>query len=169
MNSGSVHGIDTDLLEDIVSDVVTSSGFSLVEWTLGGTPKRSILRVYVYRSEGVALEDCERVSRELGSVLDEKDLFPGSYVLEVSSPGAERALRGKEEYEIFRGREAKLEVTDEDGRARTIIGRLGPLADDAITLEVGSSGEVTVPFVRIRKARLYIDWERVAKGKPDEF
>jgi ribosome maturation factor RimP len=169
MNSGSAHGIDTDLLEEIVNDVVTLSGFSLVEWTLSGTPNRAILRVFVYRSEGVALEDCERVSRELGQVLDEKDLFPGSYVLEVSSPGAERALRGKDEYEIFRGRDVKLEMTGEDGKARTIIGRLGPLEGDVITLEVGNDGEISIPLARIRKARLYIDWERVSKAKADEF
>jgi ribosome maturation factor RimP len=158
-----------DLLGETVDEVVTLSGFSLVEMALGGTPRRSILRVYIYRREGVGVGDCKRVSRELGVVLDEKNLFPGSYVLEVSSPGAERSLRGEQEYQIFRGRKVKLEVADENGGTRTVIGSLGELEGDVIKLEMGDGGEVSIPLSRIRKARLYIDWERVSKGKTDEF
>lgn len=169
MDSGYEPSIDAAELEEIVEDVISSSGFSLVEMTLGGTPNRAVLRVYIYRPEGVGVDDCKRVSMELGAVLDEKELFPSSYVLEVSSPGAERSFRAKQEYEIFRGRQAKLEVDDEGGGSRSLIGTIGELEGDNVRLEVPGGEEILIPLSRIRKARLYVDWEQVSKGKFDAF
>ena len=97
------------LLEETVDDIVTTSGFSLVDMKISTTRKRSVVRVYMYRPEGVGLDDCARVSRELGEAIDKLKIFPTRYSIEVSSPGAERVLRNREEFDIFTGRMVKVE------------------------------------------------------------
>jgi ribosome maturation factor RimP len=163
------NSVDLDLLQEIVDDVVTTCGFSLVDLKLGGTPNRYIVRIHIYRREGVGVEDCATVSRELATVLEEKNLFTSKYTLEVSSPGADRILESKEEFELFIGREVKLDVADEADGSHSIIGRIAGLSDSELKLEVEDKGEVTVPLESIRKARLYVNWNRVSKRSLDEF
>ncbi|MFQ6104882.1 MAG: ribosome maturation factor RimP [Candidatus Glassbacteria bacterium] len=161
--------IDLEVLEEIVDDIVTTSGFDLVEMKLVGTPRRFILKVYIHNRQGVGVDDCAKVSRELGTVLDERDLFPSKYVLEVSSPGAERIIGRRDEFELFRGREIKIDLGDETCKRQEIIGTIKELRDDELRLDVTGQGEVSIPLKRIRKARLHVDWNRIAKRSPDEF
>ncbi len=160
--------IDMERLEDMVEEVVLSSGFLLVDMKLGGSPKRPVLRVFIYGPEGVGVEDCARVSRELGSDLDREDMFTANYVLEVSSPGADRVFQARKEYEIFRGRRVKLEVSEGSEGTRTILGTLGEVDDDIVNLDTMKNGEVRVALKDIRKARLHMD-SRISKGRVDEF
>jgi ribosome maturation factor RimP len=161
--------IDMERLEGLVEETVLSTGFLLVEVKLGGSSKRPILRVFIYSPEGVGVEDCARVSRELGADLDKSELFPLNYVLEVSSPGADRVLQERKEYEIFRGRQVRLEIRNGSEGARTVVGTLGGIVDDVVSLDTIDDGEVKVLLRDIRKARLYMDYTKISKGKVDEF
>jgi ribosome maturation factor RimP len=161
--------IEENVLEEIVDDVVTTSGYSLVDMKLGGRPDRSILKVYIYRPEGVGVDDCAAVSRELGAVLDERNVFPSRYILEVSSPGAERVIQSKEEYEVFKGREVRVDFSAGEEETQTLIGVIAGLRGDGLVLELAHGEELTVPLDRIRKAKLYADWKKLAKRNPDEF
>ncbi len=78
-----------------------------------------VLRVLVDRpgpaataEESVSIEDCAQVSRDLSAMLDVEDLVPAAYLLEVSSPGLDRPLRGLDDYRRFRGRRAKIVVRE---------------------------------------------------------
>ena len=79
---------------------VQALGYELVdlEARIGGN---GLLRVYIDRDDGVDLDDCERVSRQLSAFLDVEEPLPGSYTLEVSSPGLDRPLRTAEHFERF--------------------------------------------------------------------
>ena len=105
------------------------------------------------RSHGVTLDDCQRVSEQIGALLDVEDPLPGSYVLEVSSPGFDRRLRKLAHFERFRGENAKIELKDaRDGRRR-FTGRLVGVEGSEVLLEV--DGELTrLPFDDIAVARL---------------
>jgi ribosome maturation factor RimP len=79
----------TDFLEPLLQ----VQGFDLVELQLQQRKGRWLVRIFVDTEEGISLEDCHRLSLELGQALDAEDLIPASYVFEVSSPGLDRPLR----------------------------------------------------------------------------
>jgi ribosome maturation factor RimP len=133
---------------------------------------RWIVRLYIDRTGGVSLEDCERVSRELGVLLDVEDLIPHSYALEVSSPGLDRVLRGIEEYRRFAGRRVRLQFLParpptEPGQAaggegdkgkRTIEGYLRGVEGETVRVEVGKEEVLNIPWETILKARLLVEF-----------
>ncbi len=161
--------IDEKLLEETIDDVVTTSGFSLVDLKINSTRNRSTVRVYMYRPEGVGVDDCARISRELEEVISNLNIFPSRYTIEVSSPGAERVLKSKEEFDVFIGRAVKVEYSGDDGGISTVIGSIIGTNGDSLKLDTEDGGEVTIPLGSIRKARLYLDWNRVVKRSPDGF
>ncbi|NPV71270.1 MAG: ribosome maturation factor RimP [Firmicutes bacterium] len=136
-------------------------GLSLIEVRLAREGPRWVLRVVIYRPEGVGLEDCEKVSERLSPVLDEADLIETSYSLEVSSPGLERVFRRLEEYEVFKGHRVYVSTYAPVERAgREIRGALGGLVRDgangvdSVRVVLDDGEEVVIPLKNVAKARL---------------
>ena len=105
--------------------------------------------------------DCERVSQQLSVILDVEELLPGPpYVLEVSSPGMDRALKKAADFERFTGRLAKIVTTEPIENTKFFEGRLKGFADGAVRLELQSkvAREVVVPLAMIRKANLVVEF-----------
>ena len=95
------------------------------------------LRVYIDRSEGVSIEHCEAVSRELDPLLDEiGDLFPGSYIFEASSAGAERRLRRPSDFERFIGSLVEVKLYKSKNGKKTFLGALAGYSDGDVELDV---------------------------------
>ena len=131
--------VDKERLIALLEPAVAALGFEITDLDahLG---RRGLLRVYIDREPGVTLADCERVSEQLGALLDVEDPLPGSYVLEVSSPGFDRRLRKLEHFERFAGERARIELREpRDGRRR-MTGTLVGVEDGLVLLEV--DGEV---------------------------
>ena len=137
-------------------------GYELYDLALAGSGNATTLRVRIDRSEGVTLDDCERVSKSVSALLDQADPFPTHYELEVSSPGAERPLRNLEEYRRFVGRRANVRYRVGDSE-QVAEGRLTAVSDDMIELQLGEGKHlrtVAIPLVEIVSARLAIDLSR---------
>jgi len=96
-----------ETLLKLLEPVIEALGYELVE--LEFPPH--LLRIYIDREGGVTVDDCEKVSRQVSSVLDVEDPIPGAYTLEVSSPGLDRPLRKEADFVRFTGEQAKLELT----------------------------------------------------------
>jgi ribosome maturation factor RimP len=112
------------------------------EVELRGTGGKSrMLRVFIDKAEGVTHEDCENVSRELSTILDVEDPIKGSYVLEVSSPGLDRKLRGPADYERFRGSLLKLQTLEPINGIRNYEGRLQNFDGSRLSLTLPSKGK----------------------------
>lgn len=130
----------------------------------GGGGKARMLRIYIDKPEGVTHQDCENVSREMSTILDMEDVVPGSgYLLEVSSPGLDRKLRGPKDYERFQGSLVKLQTLEPVNGSRNCEGRLTKFADGHLTLEMPAKGKgkkqvpgavVEIAFDNIAKANL---------------
>ncbi|HVS22284.1 MAG TPA: ribosome maturation factor RimP [Gammaproteobacteria bacterium] len=144
--------VDKERLIELIEPPLAALGFELADLDahLG---QRGLLRIFIDRAQGVTLEDCERVSEQLGAWLDVEDPLPGSYVLEVSSPGFDRRLRTLAHFERFAGERAKLELRDARGGRRKLVGRLAGTDAGQVLIEV--DGEVwRVPLNDIAAARL---------------
>jgi ribosome maturation factor RimP len=144
--------VDKESLIELLEPAVAAMGFELTDID-AHFGRRGLLRLYIDRAGGVTVDDCQRVSEQIGALLDVEDPLPGSYVLEVSSPGFDRRLRTLAHFERFIGENAKVELKDaRDGRRR-YTGRLVSVEGSEVLLEV--DGEVTrLPFGDIAVARL---------------
>ncbi len=144
--------VDKEHLIELLEPAIAAMGFELADLDVH-LGRRGLLRLYIDRDGGVTVDDCQRVSRQVGALLDVEDPLPGSYVLEVSSPGFDRRLRTRAHFERFVGEQIRIELRDpRDGR-RNFAGRLAGVEDDDALLEV--DGEVWhLPLNEIAVARL---------------
>lgn len=117
-----------------------------------------VLRVFIDRPEGVTVDDCARISRQLSDWLDVAVEDVGPYSLEVSSPGPERPLGKISDYERFPGRKAKISITPPRQGRKNFTGFLIGVSDGVVSLET-ADGIEEIPFEKIRKARL-VDGEQ---------
>ena len=115
--------------------------------------KESVLRIYIEKNDGVMMEDCERVSRQVSSILDVEDPISGEYTLEVSSPGMDRSLFKLDQYRLYFGQHVNIRLRVAfDGR-KNFSGTLKAVEEDEIVLEVDNE-EYLLPFELIDKANL---------------
>ena len=128
-------------------------GYELVDLEYNAGRSSATVRLFIDRPEGVGIEDCERVSREVSALLDVEDPIPTAYTLEVSSPGFDRVLRTRAHFERFAGARVLVELAvARDGRRR-YTGALLAADDAGVELEV--DGEpVRLAYGEIAKARL---------------
>lgn len=140
-------------LRRLLEPGVKALGFELVDVELAGQGCRSALRVYIDSPRGVTVDDCANVSRQLSAILDVEDPIPGSYALEVSSPGLDRPLVTPEDFRRFRGQDVKVRTIEaRDGR-RNFKGRLVETRDDGIAIEVDGQ-RFELAYDSIERARL---------------
>lgn len=126
----------------VVERVVASYGLEVWDVEFRGSGGKSrMLRVYIDKPGGVTHEDCEHVSREVSTILDVEDPIKGSYVLEVSSPGLDRKLRGAADYERFKGSLLKLQTLEPVNGSRNYEGRLQSFDGDRLSLELPAKGK----------------------------
>ncbi|MFN8176456.1 MAG: ribosome maturation factor RimP [bacterium] len=135
---------------DLVEPGVASQGVELVEVSVAPSRHRTFVRIVVHSRSGITHADCERVTRVAGRILDDAEAIPGSYVLEVSSPGLERVLKTPREFDVFRGRLIRLQMSDEPTE---IVGRSAGTRGAEVALS-REEGELVVPWTRVARARL---------------
>src|ERR1700726_541101 len=95
-------------IEAIAERVAQSEGIEIVEVELKGGGRNRFLRISIDKPDGVTHADCETISHQVGTILDVEEVVPGSYTLEVSSPGVERKLLKPNDYIRFQGKKAKI-------------------------------------------------------------
>jgi ribosome maturation factor RimP len=132
-------------------------GYELVDLEYAPGRSHAVVRVFIDRPQGIGIDDCEHVSRELGALMDVEDPVPVAYTLEVSSPGLDRVLRIPAHFQRFVGERIWVELkVARDGRRR-YTGRLEAVSPQGVQLAVDGSG-VAVEFADIGRARLAPQW-----------
>ena len=146
----------TDLVADLAAPAIAAQGCELWDVEYVREAGQWYLRIYLDKEGGVDIDDCEAVSRTVSDLLDEADPIEGSYVFEVSSAGAERALKRPSDFEKFLGSPVLVKLYKaRDGRKEFAGTLAGYGADGTIRLTIGaaeqafSKGEVALCRLRI--------------------
>ena len=146
-----------DRVQAIAERVAIDHGLELVHAEVAGPDNKPIVRIFIDKPNGVTHQDCSEVSLHVGTVLDVEDFIHASYTLEVSSPGIERGLYKRQDYERFAGSMAKMRTRKPIHGQRNFRGRLLGIDGEDILFEDRTSGPVRVPFEVVAKANLEMD------------
>jgi ribosome maturation factor RimP len=149
--------VDLEKIRTIAERVVTSEALELVDVELKGGRSNQLLRIYIDKPQGITHADCQLVSEQLSAILDVEDPFPGSYVLEVSSPGLDRKLVKPSDYTHFVGRRARLVLREPVENEKVFEGRLAGLEAGRVRLEVDNGALKELELANISKARLVVE------------
>jgi ribosome maturation factor RimP len=150
-------------LNEIIQPLVEDLGYEFIGLEYNNNPKNSVLRIYIDKSDGVGIEDCEVVSRETAALLDVKDPIRRHYNLEVSSPGLDRPLFTAAHYLEFVGQIAQVTLfAPQDGR-RKFSGPILGAGEGSVSINQDGT-EVALNLDNIVKAKLVPDYEKILAG-----
>ena len=140
-------------LDQLIQSVVEGLDFQLWGYEYRPQSESALLRIFIENEGGVSIDNCTQVSRQIGAALDVEDLIPVAYILEVSSPGIDRVLFSKDQYEAYIGEDLKVRTrTPIEGR-RNFRGSLESVNDTHVTVKVDNES-FEIPFEVIDRARL---------------
>lgn len=143
----------TSQLEDIISPVVGALGFELWGIEFSAHKKNVLLRIYIDKQEGITVDDCALVSRQVSSVMDVEDPITSKYILEVSSPGLDRKLFKPKHFATYAGYQVQLRLFVAYEGQRNFTGLLKGLEDDEVIVQIDEE-EFCFPLESIEKARV---------------
>ncbi len=139
-------------IQAFAEPLVADLGMELVEIQFRREMHGWVLRFFIDKEGGVGVDDCAKVSREISAYLEVEDLIGHAYHLEVSSPGLERPLKKKEDYNRFIDRRVRIKLRQPVGEQRVLIGTLCGLEGDTVVLA-------------LEEEKVYIDMENISKAR----
>ena len=151
-------GTDTLLtaIQAFAEPMLADMGLELVELQYRREGHGWVLRFFIDKEGGVGIDDCALASREISAYLEVEDLFDHPYHLEVSSPGLERPLKKREDFNRFAGRLVRIKTHEAIAGQKVFAGTLTRLEGDAVVLIIDEK-EVVLEFANITKARLALE------------
>ena len=144
-------------VEELAEILVISEGMELVDLEYRRQGPRWVLRLFIDKEAGVTVDDCANISRQLGDLLDAKDIVPQAYVLEVSSPGLNRPIKKKKDFRRFAGRKVQLRLVSPLEGRRKIVGDLVGIENDKVIVAV-AEGRCSIALEDIDKANLVYEF-----------
>ena len=154
-----------DRVREIIGPILFDEGMEWVDIEYRRESKGWVLRLYLDKEGGITLDDCAKVSREVGRTLDIEDVIQTPYTLEVSSPGLTRSLKTEKDFRTHFNRLIKLKTVDPIENRRQFKGKLLEVSENRIEIEI--EGEVfQIPLSNVAKANLEIDWDMFRKEHP---
>jgi len=146
-----------DRVHAIADPILFNEGIELVDIEYRRETKGWVLRLYMDKEGGVTLDDCTRVSQEVGRILDVEDFISMPYTLEVSSPGLTRPLKSEKDFIKYRNRLIKVKTLDPIENRRQFKGKLLGITENRI--EIAMDEEVLqIPLSNVAKANLEIEF-----------
>jgi len=140
-------------LWELFEPVVNGMGYDLIEIEHFPNPKHGVLRLYIDKEEGITIDDCSDVSRQISALIDVEDPVRGQFNLEVSSPGMDRPLRRVKDFQRFSGAKVKLKTIMPFDGQRNFSGRLLQADEESVVIETDTE-EISIPMSALDKARV---------------
>lgn len=143
-------------LDNLVKSTVEGLGYILWGYEYRPHSESALLRVFIEKDSGVTVDDCAKVSRQLGAVLDVENLIPVAYILEVSSPGMDRVLFTPEQHADYTGENIKIRTRTAIKDRRNFKGTLKEVNESQLTITVDNQ-DFEIPFEIIDRTRVVLD------------
>jgi len=144
-------------VKELTEPLLIDSNMELVDIEYKGEGRGRVLRIYIDKKNGVTIDDCADISRELSVLLDVNEVIADRYTLEVSSPGLRRPLKKLEDFKKFEGKLVLIRTKESINNRKVFKGTLNNCLKDHIVVEIdGVSYEI--PFYNIKKANLEINF-----------
>ncbi|MBM7552712.1 ribosome maturation factor RimP [Thalassobacillus pellis] len=149
------------LTEELVQPVLKDMDLDLVDVEFKKEGKNWFLRVFVDKEGGVDIEECGHVSEQLSEKLDDIDPIDFPYFLEVASPGAERPLKQRSDFENNIGRQVHLKLYEPIAGDKEYEGKLQSFQGDIVKIDIkikARTKSIEIPYDKIAKARLAVSF-----------
>ena len=150
-------GVQLAQIHAVVEPILADREMELVELSVRPQGRQQLVRLLVDKVGGVTIQQCAKVNTLIGAALETASLIEGSYTIEVSSPGLDRPLVSKHDFERALGEDLRIQSAGADGRIQEFDGMLLAVQHEAIVMQT-VSGNVTVPFGEIRSAKKAMRW-----------
>ena len=147
----------SSLVEEIAAPIAEQCGCSLWDVEYVREAGSWYLRVYIDKTDGVSIQDCEMISRLLDPILDEKDFIPNSYTFEVCSAGADRVLKRPSDFPLFYGHSVDIRLYKPVNGAKSFTGMLKNYSDSGILLSIHDQ-EIQFAMEDVAQVRLHVDF-----------
>ena len=151
-----------DRVRAIAEPILSNEGMELVEIEYRRESKGWVLRLYIDKTGGVTLDDCTRISQEVGRSLDVEDFISTPYTLEISSPGLTRPLKKEKDFMKYRDHMIKVRTFDPIANRRQFKGKLLGVSEHRIEIEMDRE-IFQIPLSNVARANLEIDWNTLWK------
>jgi ribosome maturation factor RimP len=143
-------------ITELADSIAGQYAVDIVDVELAGSSRKPLIRIFIDKENGVTLDDCGKFSRALSALLDVEDPIPTSYILEVSSPGLDRPLKGMTDFERSIGKLVRIVTRTKIDEQYVFTGRLTRVEGENIILSFDDK-EMEIPFDQISRARLEIE------------
>ncbi len=150
-------------IKHILQTILGEHNAELVDITLSRTNNKAYLRILVDKQSGINIDECSRVNRELGDALDSDNAIQESYTLEVSSPGLDRPLKNRRDFEKIIGEQIDLFTRDSVEDKPFFQGTAEAVDDEGVSIKLKDSRTVKILFNNISKANLIIKMQGRSK------
>ncbi len=149
-----------DKIRELIKRYLDDYEFQIVELQLKGGGGRSILRILIDRKNGgISIAECAKLNEEIGLLLDKSDLLQERYSLEVSSPGADRPLVTKEDFERKKGKTVRIKTKEALYEEKSkFIGIIVDVEKEAVIIKTGDQETKKIPFKLIKTAKIKLEW-----------
>ena len=141
-------------LEKIVQPILQDSGFELVEIQLGARGRQTVIRIFMDSEDGITIDDCARMSEEIGINLEVENPVSGSYILEISSPGLDRPLTKERDYRRSIGDNLYIRLKQPLDGEKELLGKLQAVENGTIKIICGKSKLFEISIADIERAKL---------------
>lgn len=145
-------------VQDLVENTIIELGYELYDVQYVKEGKDYYLRIYIDSKKGIDLEDCEKVSNEVSTILDKNDFIKEQYFLEISSPGIERILRKDKHLKDNIGEEVEVSLFKPINKQKSIVGVLKDFDADTIEIEV-ENNILKIDRKNISLIKIKYNWE----------
>ena len=145
-------------VQTVTEPLLSARGIELVELTYRPQGRQHMLQLLVQTPAGITLEQCAELNRALSYALDTAGLLEEPYVLEVASPGLDRPLTTRRDFERAAGQLITAELQEPFSGQRQMVGRVVSAEASTVTLETARWGTVTLPLANIARATMKLRW-----------
>ena len=145
--------------EELLLPIIEENEFELVDVEYVKEGGNWYLRAYIDKPGGITVDDCEKVSRRLSDLLDEKDYIDGAYILEVSSPGLGRPLKKDKDFERSIGEEVEIRTFRPIHHQKEFTGILKAYDKEKVIIEMEEQEQMEFERSQIALIRLAFDFQ----------